>query len=151
WRSDRLVMMSRLHCILSLAALSGAALGLQKPAAAPAQPAAPAVPASALALLPKPVSGDTLHIETNIGSFKMLPKGEDLPAGRLEFSFSGTVLLTGLQKGSFFQTTGSVRKEYEDLKHHKQVFFGKGKILLVGRFQNCQWFGSNLHYTFKGA
>jgi hypothetical protein len=110
-----------------------------------------AVPASALALIPKAKPGDTLHMVTNVASFKILPKGDELPSGRLDFSFEGTVLVTGLEPGSYLKTEGKIRKEYEDKAHGKQVFFGKGRILIVGKFSNCQWFGRNLDFTFKGS
>jgi hypothetical protein len=140
-------MMSRAFLALaSLVAVTGFALALQSVA-----PQQGGVPSSALALLPKPKLNDTLRVKTNVASFKILPKGDQMPAGRLQFSFEGTVLVTGLAPGSYLKTTGNIRKEYEDKEHGKQVYFGKGSILLVGKFSNCQWFGRNLDFTFKGS
>lgn len=146
-------MMSRAF-LTSLVAVAVAGFTVaQQPKPAPANAAAakPAIPATATALLPPSQPGDLLHIKTNVGSFKMLPKGKDLPAGRLEFSFTGTVLFTGIQPGSFFQVTGNVREEYRNDKHQKRVFFGTGKIIAVGKWANCQWFGRKLDLTFKGS
>jgi hypothetical protein len=109
------------------------------------------IPASALAMMPSSQTNDVLYIKSGVASFKMVPKGDTLPAGRLEFSFSGTVLITGLSPGSYLQTFGNVRKEYEDKGHAKQVFFGRGKLLIVGRFRNCEWFGRDLDLKFKGS
>ena len=122
-----------------------AAFALQKPAAVPG------VPAQAAALMPPSRPGDTLVMNTHVGSFKILPKGEELPSGRLEFSFTGTVLFTGVDPASVLQVSGNVRKEYDNAKQGKQVYFGTGKILLVGKFRNCQWFGRDLNFRFKGS
>lgn len=101
--------------------------------------------------MPKPATGDTLHIQTKVGSFKLVAKGESLPAGRLEFSFHGTVLISGLVPGSYLQTSGNIRKEYENVAEGKTVYFGSGKILIVGSFRNCQWFGRDLDFQFQGS
>jgi hypothetical protein len=147
-------MMSRASFTAALALVLGcAALALQKPAPPATATAAPptAIPAAALAMMPKPALGDTLRAVTHIGSFKIVPKGEELPSGRLEFSFSGTVLVSGLDPASYLKVTGNVRKEYESKPNGKDVYFGNGKILIVGKFRNCEWFGRNLDFTFKGS
>jgi hypothetical protein len=139
-------MMSRaLLAIASLVAVAGVATAIQVSGAQNG-----GVPSSALALLPSRQINDTLHVKTNVASFKVLPKGDKMPAGRLEFGFEGTVLITGMEPGSFLKTTGNIRKEYQEPKSGKQVYFGKGRILLVGKFSNCQWFGRNLDLTFQG-
>lgn len=112
---------------------------------------ASAVPAAALALMPKRAPNDTIHIETNLGSFKLMPKGEEDPSGRLEFTFEGSVLVSNPAPGTYIKTTGPIRKEYEDAKHGKTVYFGKGTFLIVGKVHNCQWFGENLSLTFQGS
>ncbi|HVT11514.1 MAG TPA: hypothetical protein VHE55_04545 [Fimbriimonadaceae bacterium] len=132
-----------------LLALGGSVIA-QKPPTAPATSTG-AIPQSALAQLPPPAYDDTLHMESHVASFKIVPKGDAIPSGRLEFSFEGTVLVNGLTDGSFLQTTGNVRKEYENKEHGRQVFFGRGKILIVGKFRACQWFGRDLDFTFKGS
>ncbi|MFI5388044.1 MAG: hypothetical protein ACHQ50_18205, partial [Fimbriimonadales bacterium] len=113
--------------------------------------AQPQIPATALALVPKSAARDTLHMQSHLASFKIVPRGPEVPAGRLEFSFSGTVMVNGLAPGSYLATTGNVRKEYDHPEHGRLVYFGKGKILIVGRFKGCQWFGRDLDLTFKGA
>jgi hypothetical protein len=127
-----------------------------KPAPAQGKPAptptsTQAIPASALALVPKSRVDDTLHVETHIGSFKMVPKGPSYPAGKLEFTFQGTVLVSGLVPGSVLQTSGDVHEEFNNKEHGKQVFFGRGKLLIVGSFRNCEWFGRDLNLTFTGS
>jgi hypothetical protein len=130
-----------------------AVLAQQKaPTVPPIKAASPSIPASALALVPATATSDLVYIKAGVGSFKMVPKGaESPPAGRLEFSFAGTVLITGLEPGSFLQVSGNVKKEYEEKPHAKQVYFGKGKILIVGKFRNCEWFGRELDLKFKGS
>jgi hypothetical protein len=143
-------MMSRALFAAIAAVLVCAAIGVQKPSAPP--PAQPAIPASAMALVPQPVLGDTFHMQTKVGSFKMLEKGPTSPpAGRLEFSFAGTVLLNGLAPGSFIHITGNVQKEYDHPEHERQVYFGRGKILIIGKFKTCQWFGQDLDFSFTGS
>jgi hypothetical protein len=143
-------MMSRALFAAFGAVLACLAIG-QKPAT-PAPAPQPAIPASAKAMMPPPMPGDTFHIHTKVGTFKMLRKSpESPPAGRLEISFAGTVLVYGLEPGSFIQVTGNVRKEYDRPEHQRQVYFGRGKILLVGKFQTCQWFGQDLDFTFTGS
>lgn len=142
-------MMSRVIFCASLAvACAGVAFAWQN---APAPTPAASIPASAIAQLPPPAPQDTLRIKTNVGSFKIVGKGPSMPSGRLEFAFKGTVLVSGLEPGSYLKTTGNVRREYFDEKQNKQVFFGNGRVLLVGRFRGCQWFGRNLDFTFKGS
>ncbi len=119
-------------------------------AQAPSSPAG-AIPASALAMVPAPKLDDTLRIQSNVGSFKMVPLGTRFASGKLDFTFAGTVLITNLKPGSYLKISGNVRKEYENAAHHKQVFFGKGRIVMVGTWENCQWFGRDLDLTFKGV
>lgn len=141
-------MMSRVALAVVCLAAVGGAVAFQG-AATPTAKAT--IPASALAMVPRPKINDTVRIVTKIGSFKVLPKGKERPAGRLEFAFKGTVLITDLAPGSYLKTTGNVRMEYEDKPHAKQVYFGSGRMLIVGSFANCQWFGQNLDFTFKGT
>lgn len=146
-------MMFRASTSAMLLLALGGSVVAQKPTATPTSSAAQnvGIPASALAQLPPPAYQDTVHMQSHVASFKFVPKGDLLPVGRLEFSFQGTVLVNGLAEGSYLQTTGDVRKEYENKQHGRQVFFGKGKILIVGKFKGCQWFGRDLDLTFKGS
>jgi hypothetical protein len=140
-----------LTAVLTCLTLSGVS-ALQQPPPANAPQAGPAIPASAMAMMPAPEASDLVFIKSGVGSFKVVPKGPGAPpAGRLEFSFSGTVLITGLEPGSFLQTSGNVRREYQNEKFAKQVYFGRGKILIVGKFRNCEWFGRDLDLKFKGS
>lgn len=145
-------MMSRLLLPLAIVAgIASACCAVQNPAPT-AKPAATAsqgaIPAAALAMVPKPATGDTLHMESKIASFKIVPKGSHLPTGRLEMSFQGTVLISGVVPGSYVSTTGNLRKEFDD--RGKTVYYGTGKLLIVGSFRNCQWFGKDLNFNFTG-
>ncbi len=147
-RSDKLVMMFRAS-LMSIGLLAGVCttLAVQRGAS----PAAATIPKSALALLPASQPNDTLTFSTHVGSFKILPKGEELPSGNLEFSFTGTVLVTGLDPASLISYTGSVHPEYENKRESKQVFFGTGTMRIIGKFRNCQWFGRDIKFRFKGS
>lgn len=139
--------------MMSRASLALTALGVVFCVAAAFQQPDPnaGIPAEALALVPKPQISDTLTMVSNVGSFKVLPKGDELPAGKLDFSFEGTVLVSHLAPGTYVKTSGNVRKEYDDKEHEKQVYFGKGHMLIVGKFGNCQWFGRHLNFKFQGS
>lgn len=93
----------------------------------------------------KPKAGDpvdTIFMETNLGSFRLI-NGK----GRVEFSFTGTVLVSGL-KGTV-TPTGNVRKEYD--KNGRVAYFGTGKMVVDGEWRAVQWFGRNMKGTWWGA
>jgi hypothetical protein len=83
-----------------------------------------------------------LNFRTNLGSFKILDG-----AGRLEFDFKGTVLVSNL-KGGAVQTTGTIRKEWD--KDGRQVFTGRGRMTVTGTWRAVQWFGSGLSGFWEG-
>lgn len=88
-----------------------------------------------------------MRLNTNLGSFRSID-GE----GRLEFSFSGTVLLANVD-GRVTQTS-NLRKEYE-LKDAKgkvirQVFSGTGRFVIEGKWRAVQWFGSDMRAVWWG-
>jgi hypothetical protein len=87
----------------------------------------------------------TLNFETKLGSFKLLPK-KDLASGRVEISFTGTLLLSNF-KGTLTKT-GSIRREY--LGHDRQVYFGSGTIVVEGTFRGIQWFGRDMKGKWHG-
>lgn len=93
------------------------------------------------------VNYKTLNFKTTIGSFKIL--GTDVPAsGTVSFSFRGTVLVSGLE--GTVVPTGSVRLEYADKPHRKQVFHGAGSLTVNGKFTGIQFFGNDLVGKFIG-
>lgn len=91
---------------------------------------------------------DQLWFETNVGSFKILPRGQVIPSGKLTLSFTGSVLISEM-KGSIVPE-GNVRREYFNEKRGKQVWFGTGKLTIDGNFRAVQWFGRNLKGFFNG-
>ncbi|MCC7230841.1 MAG: hypothetical protein IT203_10640 [Fimbriimonadaceae bacterium] len=91
---------------------------------------------------------DDLWLSTRVGSFKLLPRGDVMPSGTLTMSFTGSVLSSDL-KGQVIPE-GSVRKEYDNSKKGKQVWFGTGKLTITGAFMAVQWFGRNLDAKFNG-
>lgn len=102
---------------------------------------------------PKPTwstERDTLLFETAVGSFKIVPRGNLYPSGKLTMSFSGSVLISDLQAGGKVTPVGNVKREYQNEKEGKQVWFGSGQLIVEGRFKNLQWFGRNLKAKFEG-
>ncbi len=101
--------------------------------------------------VPKPTYGsDTLRFGSNVGSFKVLPfNDEQLTKGTLTFSFNGSVLVSGL-KGTLTKE-GDVREEYQNEKYDKQLYFGKGKITIVGEVRSVQFFGRDVNGSLKGS
>lgn len=91
---------------------------------------------------------DDLWFETNVGSFKILPRGDVLPSGDLSFSFTGSVLISEL-KGTVVPG-GNVRREYLNKERGKEVWFGTGTLTIKGSFRSVQWFGRNLKAKFSG-
>ena len=93
---------------------------------------------------------DDVWFETNVGSFKILPRGQTLPSGKLTMNFTGSVLVSEM-KGSIVPE-GNVRREYYNEERGKQVWFGSGKLTIDGNFRAVQWFGRNLkaHYFGNG-
>ena len=83
------------------------------------------------------------HMQTNLGSFKIID-GE----GRVEFSFSGTVLLTNHSDGEMQIVSGNLRKEYD--KNKRVVYTGTGKVVVTGKWRGLQWFGSDMNAVFYG-
>ncbi len=91
---------------------------------------------------------DDLWFETNVGSFKILPRGDVLPSGDLTMSFTGSVLVSEL-KGTI-TPEGNVRREYSNKERNREVWFGTGKLTLKGNFRAIQWFGRDLKAKFSG-
>lgn len=91
---------------------------------------------------------DDLWFETNVGSFKIMPRGDVLPGGELTMSFVGSVLISELD--GTVVPEGNVRREYQNKEKGKQVWFGSGKLTIKGNFRAVQWFGRNLKAKFSG-
>lgn len=98
----------------------------------------------------------TLYFQTNLGSFRSANG-----AGKIQFSFSGTVLIHNwdldvktkdIEKApKTYKVTlqGNIKKEYE--KHGRVVYFGKGTITIEGVWRAIQWFGKNMKGQWTGA
>lgn len=121
---------------LTLLALAGAAL---------AQPATAAQRAG----VPNDKSFGTIHWQAALGSFRLID-GQ----GRVEMTCRGTVLisqLTGFEAGS----KGSVKLEGDFIKQYdkdgRQVYFGKGKVIVTGKWRGVQVFGQQMAGTWFGT
>lgn len=97
----------------------------------------------------------TLYFQSNLGSFRVANA-----VGRIEFSFSGTVLIHSwdldvktkdIEKApKSYKVTlkGNIRKELE--KHGRTVYFGKGTIVVEGVWRALQWFGKDMKGQWYG-
>lgn len=91
---------------------------------------------------------DDLYLTTKVGSFKILPRGDALPNGTLIMSFTGSTLISELH--GTVTPQGNIRREYNERKRNKQVWFGTGKLIIKGDFASVQWFGRDLTAEFHG-
>lgn len=85
----------------------------------------------------------TLHMESNLGSFKIYP-GQ----GRCEFSFTGTVLVSGLNDDGYVEASPGVIVEYTGL--NRTVYHGTGSIVVSGKWRALQWFGTDMSGVWYG-
>ncbi len=93
-----------------------------------------------------PPGADTIYLSSGVGSFKIVGGSPTAPpVGRLEVSFTGTLLLSDPQGD--LQVTGNLKKEFE--AHKKVVYHGTGKVVINGKFFSAQWFGKDMTATFK--
>jgi hypothetical protein len=98
-----------------------------------------------------PTNTGTLSMKATIGSFKLVRHSDQDPAkGHFEVSFSGSLLLSGLDPKGTVQTTGSLRLEYYNKQHNERVYYGTGKIVVDGTLLAIQCFGNNIEGTFIG-
>ena len=83
-----------------------------------------------------------MHFNSNLGSFKTIPG-----KGRMEVSFTGTFLVSGLQ--GTHSVSGDLVKEFEGME--RVLYHGTGTITVEGEWRALQWFGSNMTGTWYGA
>lgn len=102
--------------------------------------AQPATPAQRAGVTAQPGFA-TMHLEAMLGSFKMID-GQ----GRVEFSFEGTVLLSQI-KGQR-QVTGNVQRKYN--AEGREVWFGRGRVVVTGSWRAIQWFGKDMRLVWFG-
>jgi len=99
-----------------------------------------ATPAQMAGVKPDSANG-TIHFQTKLGSFRVIDG-----MGRLEFDFTGSVLVSKLKGTATF--TGAVKKEYD--KNQKQVWHGRGKAVITGDWRAVQWFGRDMSGVWYG-
>jgi hypothetical protein len=143
--------------VFGLAVLGAAALPLaggrtlaQGPRVKAPTQSAPPVAATAAEAAANPGYGH-MNLTTRVGSFKLLGSETVPVTGALVLNFSGTVLVSGASPGTTVTLGGNVRREYETADKTKQVYFGTGKITLVGTVRAVQFFGRDLTARFDGV
>jgi len=85
----------------------------------------------------------TIHMESNLGSFKIL-NGQ----GRCEFSFTGSVLVSGLSPDGHVETSPGVTVEFSGL--NRTVYHGTGHMVVSGTWRALQWFGTDMSGVWYG-
>ncbi|MFZ4508273.1 MAG: hypothetical protein ACOYON_11325 [Fimbriimonas sp.] len=89
-----------------------------------------------------------INFQTAVGSMKCLPVGELRAEGKIDVSFNGTLLVNGLEgKVTLF---GNLRKEYENTKRKRVLYFGSGRAVIEGKFGGVQIFGREIKGTHNG-
>lgn len=83
----------------------------------------------------------TLHLRAREGSFRIF-EGE----GRVVIDSSGTVLISGLV--GQVKKSADIRLQYQN--DERQVYFGRGKIEIEGKFRAIQWSGKDLVASWHG-
>lgn len=90
-----------------------------------------------------------MDFSTRVGSFKILSVNDKNKArGTLTMSFNGSVLIVGLE--GTVTPGGGVREEYNDPKHERQCFFGKGTLSITGKWRAIQFFGRDFSGRWNG-
>jgi hypothetical protein len=90
------------------------------------------------------------YFNSNVGSFKLMANDEFATEGTLDMTFRGTLLVSNLEPGSTIVVSGNIRKEIDDPKLKRQVYFGDGRVTIVGKFRSVQFFGRGLRAAFDG-
>lgn len=96
-----------------------------------------------------PANAKGLHLQTNLGSFK-IKRGNDQPdQGVLDIKFTGTVLVSDLV-GTVTPGPG-VKLEYNRPDMRKQVFHGAGTLHVDGKFGGILFFGRDMNALYNGT
>jgi len=101
-----------------------------------------ATPAQREGILANPAFA-TMHLRASLGSFRLMD-GQ----GRVEVNFTGSLLVSQLQNGKV-TLVGKFEKQYDD--RGRQLYYGKGKALITGKFRGIQWFGKDMNLVWFGA
>lgn len=102
--------------------------------------AQPATQAQREGVAPNPAFR-TLHFRTSLGSFKLID-GQ----GRAELSFTGTILVVNLE--GKLTTKGELTQQYDE--RGRKAFFGRGTIIVTGKWRGIQCFGREIRGTWFG-
>lgn len=89
-----------------------------------------------------------LNLQTRIGSFKILSAGDVKSEGTIDISFTGSILIVGLEGTA--TPTGNLRREMSRPNMKREVWFGTGKMRIQGAFTAIQWFGRDMNARFDG-
>lgn len=84
-----------------------------------------------------------IRFRANLGSFKIING-----SGRVEVSFSGSMLISGLKPGTKLSVTGQLSKQYDS--GGRTVYFGVGKVVVDGEWRGIQVFGKKMDGLWYG-
>lgn len=100
----------------------------------------PATPAQRAGVTAEP-GYSTMHLQTQVGSCKFL-NGR----GRVEISFQGSILLSNVRGRK--EITGNLVRQYN--ANGRELYYGKGRIVVTGQWRAIQWFGENFRAVWFG-
>jgi hypothetical protein len=93
----------------------------------------------------------TLYLKTNVGSFKILGIPSRSAEGKIQISFTGTLLINkSTADEPKITTTGNIRKEYDNAQHLQVAYHGTGAMTIDGKFASIQWFGRDMTARWDG-
>lgn len=94
---------------------------------------------------------DTMFMKTNVGSFKILGVEKTPASGKMQISFTGTMLIDRFTASDPTITVSSgLRKEYDSAKHLQVAYHGSGTMTIDGHFTAIQWFGRDMSAQWNG-
>jgi hypothetical protein len=91
----------------------------------------------------------TLFFKTKVGSFKLLGLTSRPAEGKVQVTFTGTMLINKNNDADpKIVTTGNLKKEYDD--KGQVAYHGTGSITIEGKFTAIQWFGRDMSARWDG-
>lgn len=100
---------------------------------------------------PAQAPGDTaiVDFQSRVGSFKIVSPSPDVKArGKVTMNFQGTILIVGLEGNVV--PAGGVKVQYDDAKHGRKAYFGRGSLTIDGKWRAIQFFGRDFKGTWDG-
>jgi hypothetical protein len=93
----------------------------------------------------------TIFFKTNVGSFKLLGVATRPAEGKVQVTFTGTILIDkNSDSDPKITVTGNLKKEYDKKEHLQVAYHGTGTMIIDGKFTAIQWFGRDMSARWDG-